>query len=231
MPEFLVQVREMLREENALRLSASEFAKRLFCSESTLRRRLRAQGTSFVKERNAVRSHVALELLERGYSVGQAGRRVGLTPDHFRTIFKRAYGFSPQEVGRMVAIATRLQIEPRSRSDLKRAERDDRLLQDLLTGIDVSHPLNEWAKGLVLVGHHPERQTPAFVEELRKKEHAAYLRRRDQEDAEAVMAIPVDDLGDIDVALLLAQKEHRHEQMRWRANQRRRRTRMARGIA
>jgi AraC-like DNA-binding protein len=225
MPSFLTQVQKGLREENALRLSASDFAKRFFCSETTLRRKLRKHGTSFTAERNTVRVQVAFELLLRGYSVEQAGRRIGLTPDHFRVVFKRAYGFPPERIKLAATVAERLRGEPMSRTEPRQAERDDRLLQKLLVDIDASHPLNEWAKRLILVGHHPERQTAGYEEALREKERAAYRRQQDIEDAIAVAAIPIDDLDRIDVTLLLDQKEHRHEQMRWRANQRRRKAR------
>lgn len=227
---FLSQVREALREENGPTLSAPGLAKRLFCSESTLHRKLRKDGTSFSKERNLARARVALVLLRRGYPVEQAGRRVGVTPDHLRVVMQDIYGISPERIKLAEAVARRLLVEPKNRQELIRAKRDDRLLQELLEDIGPAHPLNGWARGLVLSGHHPERDTVAYQEELREKERAAYARKRDQEEAEVVMAMSIDELDQIDVGGLLAERDHRADHMRWRANQLRR-TRSAGGAS
>jgi AraC-like DNA-binding protein len=222
MASIRAEVQKALRQTGGLRLSAGQIAKRLYCSESTLRRHLRAEGTSFVKERKAARAEAAFELLKRRYPVEQAARRVGLSPDHLRLVMEEVYRFSPAAIKQMVVIAERLKQEPESRRQLELARRDDELLQGLLGHLDASHPLYEWAKDLVLLGHHPERESAKYREQLKQKERLAYIRQTQRQDAEAVTALSVEDLYEVDVESLLSEREHRQEHMRWRANQLRR---------
>jgi hypothetical protein len=138
---------------------------------------------------------------------------------------QEVYRCSPAAIKRIVATAERLRQEPQNRRQLEHARHDDELLQELLEDFDASHPLYGWAKDLVLLGHHPERESAEYREQLKQKERLAYIRRSHREDAEMVLAIAVEDLDEVDVEGLLDQREHRREQMRWRANQRHRRRR------
>jgi AraC-like DNA-binding protein len=197
-------------------------ARRLHCSESTLHRRLREQGISLVAERNKIRARRAFALLGEGYPVSQAARRVGVSTDHLRAIMLRAYRWTPAKIKRALELAAALESEPRARSDLAAAKRRDQLLQEHLAEIGADHPLGPWAKKLVLCGYHPEREKAAFAKELRERERAAYLEKRERMEAEVVMQLPVEELDEIDVEHLLVQREHEAEGMRWRANQLRR---------
>jgi AraC-like DNA-binding protein len=216
------EVQKALREENGLRISAGGLASRLYLSESALRRHLRAEGTSFVKERRVARAEAALELLKRGCPVERAARRVCLSPDHLRLVMEAVYGFSPGAIKRLAAIADRLRREPESRRQLALARREDESLQELVGDLDASHPLYGWARELVLLGHHPERESAEYEAQLKERERLAYIRRTHRRDAAAVMAMSIEDLDDVNVSALMAEKEHRQEQMRWRANQLRR---------
>lgn len=216
------EVRAALREDDGLRLGAEQIARRLHCSASTLRRRLKTEQTSFTRERRAARAEAALEILKSGYPVEQAARRVGLSPDHMRHVLVEAYGFSPSRVKQMVAIALRLRDEPESRAQLEQARRDDELLGKLIGDLGATHPLYPWAKELIVLGYHPERESASYQEELKEKERQAYIRRRQRLDAAVVSGMAVEDLEELDVKGLLMEKEYRQGQMHWRANQRRR---------
>jgi AraC-like DNA-binding protein len=223
MASLLTEVQRQLSEEGGLRLSAAQMAKRLYCSERTLYRKLSAAGTSLVSERNAARVAAALAHLKNGYSVEQAARRVGLSADYLRVVMQEALGITPEKVKQIVRVSARLEKEPESRSELARTKLDDQLLQELIGDIGPTHPLYRWAKEIVLLGHKPERDSAAYKKKLREKELAAFRRRQDEVDATAVAALELEVLGDLDVDSLLSQREHREEHMRWRANQRRRR--------
>lgn len=208
-------------------MSAGQLARRLFCSESTLRRRLRKHGTTFVRERNVIRAQDAFEFLAQGHSAEATARRVGVTRDYLRVIMLQGYGYAPRKLGRIVELARRLMDEPQTLRAVEAAKRDDLALQELLGEIGPNHPLSGWAKGLVTLGYHPERDTPEYLEELRNRERAAYIRRQHREDAQAVMGLSIDDLHEVDVPYLLEVKRSSKQHMHMTANKRRRAGRSA----
>lgn len=218
----LREIRRTLQSPDGTRLSAPRLGRRLHCSESTLRRRLRELGTTLVAERNRIRASQAFAPLGAGYPVSQAAMRVGVSTDHLRAIMLHAYGWTPAKIKRAVELAAALEAEPRTRSESAAVKRRDHLLQEHLAEIGADHPLAAWAKRLVLRGYHPERENAAFAKELRERERAIYLERQERRDAEVVMSLSVEELKEIDVEHLLVQREHEAENMRWRANQLRR---------
>jgi AraC-like DNA-binding protein len=215
----LREVREVLEEVDGTRLSAPRLGRRLHCSESTLQRRLREQGTSLVAERNKIRASRAFALLGEPYPVSQAARRVGVSTDHLRAIILSVYRWTPAKIKRAAELAAALETEPCTRSKLAAAQRRDQMLQRHLAEIGADHPLASWAKGLVLRGYHPERESAAFAKELRERERAAYLEKRERSEAEVVMSLSVEELDEIDVEHLLVQREYETERVHWRANQ------------
>jgi len=219
----VTDVRAILREDsNGLRMSARRLAQRLYSSETTLRRKLRAAGTSLTHERSLARAEIALPLLQRGKSVKRVADRVGISPDHLRVTLESIYGLHPSTVQHVGRLVRTLEGEPRSLRALERAQEKDRLLQDLLADIGPDHPLASWARNLILVGYHPERESAKYRERLRVQEREAYLRARDQRDAEVVMAMADEELPDVDVSALLTQKQESIAHMRMTANRRRR---------
>jgi hypothetical protein len=147
-----------------------------------------------------------------------------VTPDHLRVILKGAYGYTPRTISLIARVARRLEEEPSTRRDLEAAQRDDLLLQELLSDIGAGHPLNDWAKRLVLLGHHPERETAEYLSELRKRERADFEQKRQRAEAAVVMmALPLDELAEIDFAALLEDKHHARVHMLYTVRKRRER--------
>lgn len=220
---MLAQVRAALREgRDGPKLTAKVLARKLFCSESTLRRQLRRSGTSFIYERTLARAEVSLDLLSAGYPVGYVARCVGVTPDHLRLIVRSRYGWSPSQIKRVAILARGLADEPTNLRDYRKAKADDRLLQELVAELDSNHPLSGWARQLVLAGHHPERDTPQYQDQLRENERLAYLRRREEIEANAMASLSIEDLAEIDVPKLLREKRNAEMHMRYVANRKRR---------
>lgn len=211
---MLSQIHGVLRNgRDGPKLSERQVAERLFCSESTLRRRLRQNGTTFSRERNAVRAQVAFDLLQRQNPAYHVARRVGVTADHLGVIMRQAYGLSPRRISLIARVADRLREEPSSLREFEAAQRDDVLLQELLADIDACHPLGAWAKGLVTLGFHPERETVEYRNELRKRERAAFEEKRHRVEAEVVMTFSFEELSEIDFGALLEEKHHSRAHM------------------
>jgi len=96
---FARHVRELLRSRLASDASLTDVAETLHMSESTVRRRLVAEGTSHSELLDGLRREVALELLAQAdLDVAEVGFRLGFAhPPAFHRAFKRWYGMSPSE--------------------------------------------------------------------------------------------------------------------------------------
>jgi AraC-like DNA-binding protein len=96
---FARQVRELLRARLSSDAGLSDIAQTLHMSESTVRRRLVAEGTSHSELLDGLRREVALELLAVAeLDVAEVGFRLGFShPPAFHRAFKRWYGVSPSE--------------------------------------------------------------------------------------------------------------------------------------
>jgi AraC-like DNA-binding protein len=96
---FTKQVRELLRARLSNAAGLNDVAQTLHMSESTVRRRLVAEGTSHSELLDGLRREVALELLAQPeLDVAEIGFRLGFAhPPAFHRAFKRWYGMSPSE--------------------------------------------------------------------------------------------------------------------------------------
>jgi hypothetical protein len=167
-------------------------------------------------------AQAAFDLLQHGYTVEQVARRIGVTPDRLRLVIVQVYKWTPSKIRRAVRLASRTADEPHSFAELLADERADAALQQLLGDIDAGHPLNHWAKRLVMSGYHPERMTVAYRERLYKLEDMDYLSSHMSVDVRAVMQMSINDLREIDWPALLDARQKKEARVRQKANQRRR---------
>lgn len=202
------------------RMSVEAFSARLYCSPSTLHRRLRRRGTTFAAERSAVRVARAFELLNDGHALSISAARVGVRPDYLCVMMRRWYGLTPRRIQQIVRLAQELRRQPQTRKELAQFGRNDARLQVLLDPIGASHPLAGWAKELVVLGDHPEYGEPEFLTGLREVEGRLRLRRQHQADAERVAGLSEEECAmPVDVEYLLLKVEHAQQHMRWRSRQ------------
>lgn len=96
--ELALEVKQLLRESDLGAADRAEIARRLELSESSLQRRLHAQGTSLTELLDQVRREIALEQMERGQlSMKQLAERLGFSePSPFYRAFRRWTGETPQ---------------------------------------------------------------------------------------------------------------------------------------
>lgn len=98
--ELVSGIEQRLQLQVADNPRLADLAAELHLSERTLRRQLRAAGTSFRELHDRVRSETARDLLrERGYSVAAVSAALGFRdPRDFRRAFKRWTGSTPRQV-------------------------------------------------------------------------------------------------------------------------------------
>jgi AraC-like DNA-binding protein len=212
----------------ARRTSAWRIAQVLSCSPSTLHRRLHEQGTTLVTQINEIRTETAFELLRGGYSVSRAASSVGVSPDHLRLLMRQRYRWAPRRIKYAIELGRRLKKPPETTRAQRDATSDDAALQALLADIGPDHPLNEWARGLVLAGHHPETETDLYQRILRHNDRKAYREARERGAATAVEGMSEEELrAPLDIAALLEERAFENEKIPWRANQLRKARRRA----
>jgi AraC-like DNA-binding protein len=212
-------LREGLEERRSLSVEA--IAHRLSCSPSTVHRRLRRRGTTFVAQRRAVQLHLALGLITSGYAPSVAARRVGVSSDHLGVMMRKTYGLGPRQLGEIARLADDLRQSPRTRQELVAYGRKDVRLQRLLEPIGPGHPLLDWARELVVLGNHPEFYEHEFLQKLREEESRQRVRAQHRFDAEMVAGLCEEErlTAADDGELLAFSAEQARLNMQWRSRQ------------
>jgi AraC-like DNA-binding protein len=157
-------------------------ARNLSCSESTLHRTLRRNGTSFAAERNRIRVTLALEGLKAGLPIARVARAVEVTPDYLRRLVVAQLGITPVNIMRAALLADELGKLPQTFAELRRRLEAERQLDALVGDLPAHHPLAPWAKELMQRAYLPEVETEEFYARLRRRHQHDRAARRDESD-------------------------------------------------
>lgn len=191
------------------RSAIDDVAQILRVSRSTLERALNqpshgCEPTDFTSMRREVRLEIALELLTRGKSAGSVAEKVCLSPDYLTVVAREETGLTPKQIIRAAQLGKKVAAWKREgpvaqgtalyRERLRKWERIDTEVTNLLGDLGPTHPLNAWAKKLVVGLQRPDYRRQPYRNQLQAKRRreseeiqrrlTAYLKERKSRDPE-----------------------------------------------
>lgn len=169
-----------------------DVAQILLVSRSTLERAI-PEDRSFTDLRQKVQMNIALPRLKRGDRAWIVADAVCLSPDRLRIMVREETGLTPRQI--IWAAQARLKVEEWKsagpiypgttlyRERLRRWDRIDHEMTELLGDFSATHPLADWAKQLLLAIERPDYRRQPYRDQLRqrrRKESERFQRRLQQ---------------------------------------------------